>query len=154
MIRSKPAIYFKITPINPTGVTVADLGEMDDIPPASVAKPMARRHSSLPPPAVTETGTSHREGRHRSLPPKTVTIVSPASTSFEALETVSEGNSDNDTTRVSFLLLISTTTILTAFEITNQGRGSTEPSSTDAASQREGVHKGSRLCTSKVSCRA
>lgn len=146
--RPKPAIFFKITPVNPIGITIVDLGEMDDVQPAS----LARRHSSLPPTA-TETRTSHnaREGRYGSLPPKIVTIVSP-SPSFEASETDGEGD---NTTRVSCLILLSsTTTMLTASEIMDQDRGSTEPSSTGAGSSREGVHKGSRLCTPKVSCRA
>jgi hypothetical protein len=115
MIHPKPAIFFKITPVNPTDMTIVDLGEMDDVLPALVA----RRHSSLPP--VRETQTSHvshggynsGEGRHRSLPPKTVTIIS-ASPSFEGSETSGKTNSieesdsplrkGNNTIRVSCLL--------------------------------------------------
>ena len=116
MIHPKPAIFFKITPVNPTGMTIVDLREMDDVPPAS----MARHHSSLPPVTETRTQTSHvshgeynsREGRHRSLPPKTVTIIS-ASPSFEGSETDGKTNSiresdpplrkGDNTTRVSCL---------------------------------------------------
>jgi hypothetical protein len=119
MIHPKPAIFFKITPLNPTGMTIVDLGEMDhimdDIPPASL---LARRHSSLPPITETRAHVSHGEnsskGRHRSLPPKTVNMIS-ASPSFEASETDggetdSVGESDpplvkkgDNTTRVSCL---------------------------------------------------
>jgi hypothetical protein len=100
MIHPKPAMFFKITPINPNGITVVNLGETDDVLPASVPVPLARRHSSLPPLAVTETRKSHgkykpREERHRSLPPKTVTIVSP-STTFEASEMDGEGDADGE----------------------------------------------------------
>ena len=155
MIHPKPAIFFKITPVNPAGMTIVDLGETDDVSPA----PVARRHSSLPP--GTDVSRDYREGRHRSLPPKAVTLISP-SASFEDSETDGEseissareldsspGKEDN-TTRVSCLLLTSTTTMLTSFKITDQDRDSSdsEHSSTGTASQRD---KGSRLCTPKVS---
>jgi hypothetical protein len=91
MIDSEPAIFFKITPVNPRGMTIVDLGEMpeDDVQPA----PVARRYSSLPP--VTGTRNS-REGRYTSLPPpRTVTIIS-TSPSVEGSETDGETNSIGD----------------------------------------------------------
>jgi hypothetical protein len=162
MIHPKPAIFFKITPVNPAGMTIVDLGEMDDISPALVA----RRHLSLPPVVdVSHVDYDSREGRHKSLPPKAVTILSP-SPPHEDLETDGEskissiGESDaslrkgDNTTRVSCLLLITMITMLILLEIMDQDRDSSdsEPSSTGTASRREEVHKGSRLCTPKVSC--
>lgn len=163
MIHRKPAIFFKITPVSPFGMTTVDLGEIDgvtDVPPASAS----RSRSSLPPAVqapVSETshvchGDNSSE-RGSSLPPskKTVTIVSP-SPSFEASGSETDGEEDNtaSTVRVSCPLLISTSIILTEFGITDQDRDSAGSSSTDATSQMEDICKGSRLCSPKVSCRA
>ena len=87
MNHPKPLIFFNVTPISPTGMTIVDLGRMeseseDSVP--NVGHPMAAqlarqnseaaRYTSLPP----ETRVQHRKhvrgGRHNSLPPKTVTI--------------------------------------------------------------------------------
>jgi hypothetical protein len=90
MMHPQPPIFFKVTPVNPIGMTVVDLGQMDNALPVQVP-----RHSSLPP--VTETRTRHAgehsfaEGRHRSLPPKMVTI-SAASSAIEDSETDGETN--------------------------------------------------------------
>jgi hypothetical protein len=72
MIHTHPLIFFKSTPINSTGTTVVDLGEMDE----SFEGP---RYSSLPPVTTPVTETrwqmdNARGGRHRSLPPKMVKI--------------------------------------------------------------------------------
>jgi hypothetical protein len=75
MIRTKPPIFFNITPVNSTGMTAVDLGEMDE----SFEGP---RHSSLPP-VTTPVTETHRQtdntrgGRHRSLPPK-IMAMEPA----------------------------------------------------------------------------
>ena len=93
MIHPQPPIFFKITPVNPIGMTVVDLGEMDNVLPVQV--PRQSRYSSLPP--VMETQTQHAgehsfaEGRHRSLPPKMVT-TSAASPDVEDSETDGETN--------------------------------------------------------------
>ena len=114
MIYPKPAMFYKITPINPNGITIVDLGETDDIPPLLVA----RRHSSLPPVVETRTtqvsrGEYNRKGRHSSLPPKAVTIVSP-SPSFEASIVSETDEKEDNMSIVSCLLLTSTAIVLTA----------------------------------------
>ena len=85
-----PLLYFNITPANPNGTTVVDLGEMDE------GLEVARQscHSSLPP--LSPTQATHqqrpREARHGSLPP-TLTqtrFLSPV----EGIDEVSEGESD------------------------------------------------------------
>jgi len=75
MIHTRPPIFFNITPLNPTGVTVVDLGEMD-------GSFEGARYSSLPPVTtpVTETHwqtNNARGGRHQSLPP-TMMAIKPA----------------------------------------------------------------------------
>jgi hypothetical protein len=100
MIHPQPPIFFKVTPVNPIGMTVVDLGEMDNVLPVQVA-----RHSSLPP--VTETRSqlagehSFAGGRHRSLPPKTVTISATSPTTIEDSET--DGERDHSANSVDQL---------------------------------------------------
>jgi hypothetical protein len=67
MIHSKPRIFFNITPVNPTGLTVVDLGEMDE-------GHEVARFSSLPPRSQKRSEHTPRQGRHQSLPPMTGTI--------------------------------------------------------------------------------
>lgn len=90
MTHPKPLTFFNITPINPTGLTVVDLGRMDedsapnldDSAVAQVARQNseAARHTSLPPETRLQRHEHVRGGRHNSLPPKTarVTIRRPS----------------------------------------------------------------------------
>ena len=101
----KPLTFFNITPINPTGLTIVDLGRMDEdsapnlddsaVAQATVARQNseAARHTSLPPETRLQRHEHIRGGRHNSLPPKTVTIrhASPIPSA-----NVSETDSDND----------------------------------------------------------
>lgn len=78
MILSKPRLFFNVTPINRTGITVVDLGVIDDgseaprsssLPPTSVKLfediiPRESRHSSLP--RTTEDGV--RQSTSRMIP--------------------------------------------------------------------------------------
>jgi hypothetical protein len=61
MILSKPRQFFNVTPINQMGITVVDLGDIDE-------GSEAPRSSSLPPTSVKLFGEFPRENRHRSLP--------------------------------------------------------------------------------------
>ena len=87
MIPNKPRMFFNITPINLNGVTVVDLGEMDE-------GLEETRDSSLPPVSLTRAQHEHksRGGRHESLPPKLTKILFSSPT--EAIDGVSEGESD------------------------------------------------------------
>lgn len=84
----KPLIFLNITPINPTVMTIVDLGRMDQADSTSnllgdsksavaqVARQNseAARYTSLPPETRLRRHENVRGGRHNSLPPKTVTI--------------------------------------------------------------------------------
>jgi hypothetical protein len=85
MMRHKPLLFFNITPMNPNGMTVVDLGDMDE-------GLETTRHSSLPPVSPTTHEHKSRGARHGSLPPKLTKIrfSSPA----EVLDEVSEGESE------------------------------------------------------------
>lgn len=88
MTHPKPLIFFNITPINPTVMTIVDLGRMNedsapnlgDSAVAQVARQVSRqnseaaRYTSLPPESRLQRHEHVRGGRHSSLPPKTVTI--------------------------------------------------------------------------------
>jgi hypothetical protein len=104
MVHPKPLTFFNITPINPTGLTIVDLGRMDedsapnldDSAVAQVARQNseAARYASLPPESRLQRHEHVRGGRHNSLPPKMVTIrhASPIPPSAN----VSETDDDND----------------------------------------------------------
>lgn len=81
MIHPKPLTFFNITPINPTAMTIVDLGRMDeDLAPnlghSAVTRQNseAARYTSLPPETRLQRHEHGRGGRHSSLPPKMVTI--------------------------------------------------------------------------------
>ncbi len=99
MIHPKPPLFVKITPVNPDGVTVVDLGgEMargQDVPVA--------RHSSLPrSPTRAEYDHISRVVRHGSLPPfpklPKTKISSPVEGSIEEMD--DEMNSSDDSESV------------------------------------------------------
>ena len=80
MILSKPCQFFNITPINQMGITIVDLGDIDE---ASEAP----RSSSLPPTSVKGFEDIEREIRHKSVPRTTKAIpTSSRSTSDESDE--------------------------------------------------------------------
>jgi hypothetical protein len=82
-----PLVFSNITPVNPNGITVVDLGEMDEG--LEVA-----RHSSLPPISPTRAKHEHEPKgcRHASLPPNLTKVrFSPPA---DGLDEVSEGESD------------------------------------------------------------
>jgi hypothetical protein len=87
----RPLLFSNLTPVNPNGMTVVDLGEMD-------GGLEVTRHSSLPPVSPTRATHEHksRGGRHASLPPKLTKIRISAPAEFERLDEVSEGESDHD----------------------------------------------------------
>ncbi|KAF8493098.1 hypothetical protein F5888DRAFT_1636873 [Russula emetica] len=87
MMHHKPLLFSNITPVNPNGMTVVDLGDMDE-------GLETTRHSSLPLVSPTMHKHNSRGGRHGSLPPKLTKIrfSSPA----EGLDEVSEGESDQE----------------------------------------------------------
>lgn len=112
MIHPKPLPFFNITPINPTGLTIVDLGQMESMYEAHedsavaqvpVARPSqisrqnqnseAARYTSLPPVSRLQRHEHARGGRHNSLPPKTVTTghASPIPS-----DNGSETDGDND----------------------------------------------------------
>ena len=88
MAHPKPLTFFNITPINPTVMTIVDLGQMDedsapnlgDLAVAQVACQIscqnleAARYTSLPPESRLQRHEHAKGGRHNSLPLKTVTI--------------------------------------------------------------------------------
>ena len=84
MTHPKPLTFFNITPINPTGMTIVNLGRMDEdsalnlghLAVAQVARQNseAARYTSLPPETRLQSHEHVRGGRHKSLPPKTVTM--------------------------------------------------------------------------------
>lgn len=86
-MHNKPLLFFNITPVNPDGITVVDLGEMDE-------GLEVTRHSSLPPISPTHATHEHKPkgGRHGSLPPNLteVRFSSPP----QGLDEVSEGKSE------------------------------------------------------------
>jgi hypothetical protein len=109
MTHPKPLMFFNITPINPTGLTIVDLGRMDeDLAPnlddsavaqVTVARQNseAARYTSLPPETRLQRHEHVRGGRHNSLPPKTVTIRHASPNQLEVLSAdVSETGGDND----------------------------------------------------------
>lgn len=65
LIHPKPRIFFNVTPIHPTGMTLVDLGEMDED-----LELTRTRYSSLPP-TPTQSEHKRKEARHQSLPPLT-----------------------------------------------------------------------------------
>ncbi len=73
MILSKPRQFFNITPINQMGMTVVDLGDIDE-------GSEAPRSSSLPPTSVKLFEDISRETRHKSLP-RTTGAIRPSSPS-------------------------------------------------------------------------
>jgi hypothetical protein len=81
MILSRPRQFFNVTPINHMGITVVDLGDMDE-------GMEAPRSSSLPPTSVKLFGDISREIRHKSLP-RTIEEIRPKSPSS------SEGSGEN-----------------------------------------------------------
>jgi len=107
MTHPKPLTFFNITPINPTVMTIVDLGQMDgDLVPnlgksrvAPVACQILRQnleaacYTSLPPESRLRHHEHTRGGRHNSLPPKTVTI---GDTSPIPSANGSEMDGDND----------------------------------------------------------
>jgi hypothetical protein len=92
MMPHKPLLFFNITPINPNGVTVVDLGDMDE------GLEMTR-HTSLPPVSPTTHEHSSRGARHGSLPPK-LTKIRFSSPTAEGGDEVSESESDVSAMRV------------------------------------------------------
>jgi len=105
MTHPKPLMFFNITPINPTGLTIVDLGRMDEgsapnLDNSAVAQVAlsrqnseAARYTSLPPETQLQRHEHIRGGRHNSLPPKMVTI---RDTSPNPSANVSEMGGDND----------------------------------------------------------
>jgi len=99
----KPQIFFNITPINPTGMTIVDLGRMEESPDpdlghsavAQVAhqNSEAARYMSSPPETRLQRHEHIRGGRHNSLPPKMVAIRHAPLISSA---TSSERDSDSD----------------------------------------------------------
>jgi hypothetical protein len=61
MILSRPCQFFNVTPINQIGITVVDLGDIDE-------GMEAPHSSSLPPTSVKLFEDISRESRHKSLP--------------------------------------------------------------------------------------
>jgi hypothetical protein len=84
MMHPKPLPFFNITPINPTGLTIVDLGRMDEdsapnlghsaVAQVSRQNSEAARYTSLPPETRLQRHERVGGGRHNSLPPKTVTV--------------------------------------------------------------------------------
>lgn len=103
MSSQKPPVFYNITPVNPNGMTLVDLGEMvENLEPT--------RHSSLPPPASPILATREHKSRgvrHGSLPPNTTRIRFPSPA--EVLDEISEvesnvsghGEADPNPTKVS-----------------------------------------------------
>jgi hypothetical protein len=102
MAHPKPLTFFNITPINPTGITIVDLGRMDldpdpDLGHSTVAPARqnseAARYTSLPPETQLQRHEHVRGGRHNSLPPKMVKIrcISPIPSASS-----SEADGDSD----------------------------------------------------------
>ncbi|KAH9024440.1 hypothetical protein EDB83DRAFT_2527147 [Lactarius deliciosus] len=79
MILSKPRQFFNITPISQTGMTVVDLGDIDE-------GSEAPRSSSLPPTSVKLFEDLSRETRHSSLPRTTGPIRPLSRSTFEESE--------------------------------------------------------------------
>ena len=96
MLPQKPLTFDNITPVNPNGMTVVDLGEMDEGP--GLAHNVSTHHVSLPP--IVETWTqpcSNLKGaRHKSLPPKVVRIESGAISTGSIISSIEETNSRVD----------------------------------------------------------
>ncbi|KAH8994632.1 hypothetical protein EDB83DRAFT_2534613 [Lactarius deliciosus] len=79
MILGKPRQFFNITPISQTGMTVVDLGDIDE-------GSEAPRSSSLPPTSVKLFEDLSRETRHSSLPRTTGPIRPSSRSTFEESE--------------------------------------------------------------------
>jgi len=102
MTHPKPLTFFKITPINPTTMTIVDLGQIDsdpDLGHSAVAQVAcqnseAARYTSLPPETQLQRHEHVRGGRHKSLPPKMVTIRH-ASPTPSASGSETDGDSDS-----------------------------------------------------------
>jgi hypothetical protein len=97
MLPQKPLTFYNITPVNPNGMTVVDLGEMDEGP--GLAHNVSTCHISLPP--IVETRTqphSNLKGaRHKSLPPKAVRIESGSAISTgSVISSIEETDSGAD----------------------------------------------------------
>ena len=107
MTHPKPLTFFNITPINPTGLTIVDLGRMDEdsapnLDDSAVAQ-VARQNSDaahytfLPPETRLQRHEHVRGGRHNSLPPKMArVIIRHTVTSPIPSANVSETDGDND----------------------------------------------------------
>ena len=96
MIHSKPPLFIKITPVNPDGVTVVDLGGEIGWVPVPVA-----RHSFLPP---SPTWAEHSMmARHGSLPPAPLilNILSPIKGSIEEMDLDNSDDSKPESVRVT-----------------------------------------------------
>jgi hypothetical protein len=86
MILSKPRQFFNVTPINRMGITVVDLGDIDD-------GSEAPRSSSLPPTSVKLfEDIIPRESRHSSLPRTTEDKVRRSTSRLTSEE--SDGNAE------------------------------------------------------------
>ncbi len=80
---TRPPTFYNITPVNLAGLTVVDLGEMDE-----GSEVASSRHPSLPPVTETrlQTQTQHdniRQRRHRSLSTFTGTPIPPVESNNE-----------------------------------------------------------------------
>jgi hypothetical protein len=96
MSHPKPVLFVKITPVNPDGVTVVDLGtEMGQELPVA-------RHSSLPPsPTRAEYNHDARAARHGSLPPlPNQPIIQVASPVVDSIEEMVDESDDTESESV------------------------------------------------------
>ncbi len=86
MIGFRPHTFINITPINPTGIMIVDLGEL---PEGASENGEVPRPSSVPPISLPR---SHGLGevRHGSLPPMSPTIISKKKTSHKSNFVVEE----------------------------------------------------------------
>jgi hypothetical protein len=98
MMPTRPPTFYNITPVNLAGLTVVDLGEMDE----GSSEVASIRHSSLPPVTETplQTRTQHdniRQRKHRSQSTFTGTPIP----SVERDDETDHGNDSADSESVS-----------------------------------------------------